>query len=143
VPIWKHPFTIEDLDKSNADSAAGQSGIRFTRIGENWLEGELALDERTAGADSALHPGAFALLAETIGSVAANLCVEPPRRCLGQNIDVLNLQQVRSGSARARAVAASILDQSQICSIEIKNSAGAPVALARLTMAVVSGFATR
>jgi 1,4-dihydroxy-2-naphthoyl-CoA hydrolase len=140
--IWKQSFTIEDLDKSTG-SAAGQLGIRFTGFGENWLEGEIPLDERTAGADGALHPGAFAIVAETIGSVAANLCVEPPRRCVGQSIDVSNLQQVRLGPVRARAVAVSILDQNQVWSIEMKSSAGVPVAVARLTMAVVSGFVTR
>jgi 1,4-dihydroxy-2-naphthoyl-CoA hydrolase len=134
---WTRFFTLEELDDDNRDSAAGLLGIRFTGAGENWLEVEMPVDERTTGSEGVLHLGALGVLAETVGSVAANLCVQSSRRCVGQAINVAHLLPVSVGPIRAKAVAVAILERSHVWSIEVTDASRVTVAVASLIVAVL------
>ncbi|HOO10800.1 MAG TPA: hotdog fold thioesterase, partial [Cyclobacteriaceae bacterium] len=55
----------------------GHLGITFTEIGEDYISATLPVDKRTHQPFGLLHGGASVALAETLGSVAASLCVDP------------------------------------------------------------------
>jgi 1,4-dihydroxy-2-naphthoyl-CoA hydrolase len=137
--MWKTPFTLDDLNSIGRESASEHCGIRFVAFGEDWLEATIPFDSRTISADGSLHPGSLALLAETIGSVAANLCVDPASRmCVGQALQVNHPVRLTAGPIRARAVSMSILDDTQVWEIRMTAGAGTTVCTATLTMAVLN-----
>lgn len=85
-----------------------------------------------------LHGGASVSLAETVGSMAANLCVDPERyMCLGQEINANHLRPVTSGIVTATARPYHIGSRSQVWQIEIHEERQRLVCVSRLTIAVV------
>jgi len=85
-----------------------------------------------------LHGGASVALAETVGSVAANLCVDmTTHMCLGQEINANHLRGVSSGLVTATARPFHIGTRSQVWHIEIRDEQDRLVCVSRLTMAVV------
>jgi 1,4-dihydroxy-2-naphthoyl-CoA hydrolase len=136
---WVSKFTLDDLDLISRDTAAQRCGVRFVGMGDDWLEATIPLDSRTMSHDGLLHPGALAVLAETIGSVAATLCIDTSKRiCLGQILHINHPAPVTSGPIRARASAVSVLEDNQVWNIEMTDPAGATVCVAHLTMAVLA-----
>jgi 1,4-dihydroxy-2-naphthoyl-CoA hydrolase len=85
-----------------------------------------------------LHGGASVALAETVGSLAANLCVDPEKyMCVGQEINANHLRPASSGLVTATARPFHIGGRSQVWSIEIRDERDKLVCVSRLTMAVV------
>ena len=85
-----------------------------------------------------LHGGASLVLAETLGSVAANFVVDRARqRCLGQEINANHLRPVSDGLVTGTARPFHIGARSQVWSIEIRDPRERLVCISRLTMAVV------
>ena len=81
------------LEKANA---MGQSTlidfleIRFIEIGEDYLIAQMPVNEKTCQPNRILHGGASAALAETTGSIAAMLLVNPdPENYLVLGIDIM------------------------------------------------------
>ena len=58
--IWKQTATPELLTQLCQGNAVGHLGIHFTQIGEDWLEAELTVNEKTMQPFGVLH-GAFLL----------------------------------------------------------------------------------
>jgi 1,4-dihydroxy-2-naphthoyl-CoA hydrolase len=138
VRLWNHSISLAELDAIGAGTTSENSGIHYTAIGDDWIEASMALDTRTRDPDGAMHPGALGILAETIGSVAASLCIDTSRQiCVGQILHINHPIIVTAGPVRARATAIAILSQSHIWDVDIKNPSGAIVCAARLTMAIL------
>src|SRR6202011_3149725 len=86
---WNKTIAVEDLQSLSRQTAAEHCGIEFTQIGDGWVEATIPLDARTRDIQGTLHPGALGILAETIGSIAASLCIDNLRRiCVGQILHV-------------------------------------------------------
>lgn len=78
--IWKYQPDLDALNQTRQHTAVEHLGIRFTAIGDDWLEAVMPVDHRTKQPAGILHGGATALLAETIGSVASVLIIDWPRQ---------------------------------------------------------------
>jgi 1,4-dihydroxy-2-naphthoyl-CoA hydrolase len=128
--------SLEDLYRHSQNTA--NSAVQFTAICDDWLEGAIALDDRTRDQDSSFHPGAFSILAETLGSVACSLSIDTSRFvCVGQSIDLHHPDLVAGGPVRGRASCVSSSDGNQVWNIEIRDSRDAVVCIATLTMAII------
>jgi 1,4-dihydroxy-2-naphthoyl-CoA hydrolase len=138
MTIWAKAFSLADLTALGRQTAAESCGIEFTQFGADWLEGTMPLDERTVGTDGSMHPGSLAILAETLGSVAANLCIDGSRQvCVGQILHLNHPVRVNSGPIRARASARIIQKDNHVWEVEMRDPLGAAVCVARVTMAVL------
>jgi uncharacterized protein (TIGR00369 family) len=85
-----------------------------------------------------LHGGASVALAETAGSLAATLCVNPELYlCLGQEINANHLRSVSTGTVTATARPLHLGGRSHVWSIEIRDEQERLVCVSRLTMAIV------
>ena len=67
---------LNEVNQWSKDTASEALGIVFTASGKNWLEASMPVDQRTRQPAGILHGGASVLLAETLGSVAGNLCID-------------------------------------------------------------------
>jgi 1,4-dihydroxy-2-naphthoyl-CoA hydrolase len=107
-------------------------------VGPDYLRATMPVDDRTRQVMGVLHGGASAALAETIGSFAANMCVDTNRfMCVGQEINANHLRPVAGGLVTATARPFHIGSRSQVWHIEIHDERQRLVCVSRLTMAVV------
>jgi uncharacterized protein (TIGR00369 family) len=89
-----------------------------------------------------LHGGASVVLAETLGSIGANLCLDPAAYfAVGQEINANHLRGVRSGCVTGTARPIHLGARSQVWEIRIEDEKGRLTCISRLTMAVVQGTA--
>jgi uncharacterized protein (TIGR00369 family) len=138
VSLWHAPVTVEELNTFSANTLAAYLGIVFTEIGADFLKATMPVVAHTKQPYGLLHGGASVALAESVGSTAANLCVDAARFvCSGQEINANHLRAVREGRVTATARPFHIGRRSHVWGIEIENAAGQLCCISRLTMAVI------
>ncbi len=136
---FRAPVSLETLNRLSQGTLIEHLGIVFTAVGEDWLQATMPVDERTRQPYGLLHGGASVVLAETLGSSAGNLCVDPASQvCVGVEINANHLRAARSGTVTGTARALHVGRTTQVWEIRIDNEAGKPVCVSRLTLAVVA-----
>lgn len=137
-PIWKQSADLATVNAWSKDTVMEVLGIRFTAIGDDWLQGTMPVDHRTHQPFGLLHGGASVLLAETLGSSAAMLTLDPEKElCVGLDINANHVRGVRSGIVTGTARPMHLGRTTQVWEIRIENEDGSLVCISRLTMAVV------
>jgi len=137
-PIWKTPTTLDALNASRENTMIRHVDIVFTEIGADFIRATMPVDGRTRQPYGLLHGGASVVLAETLGSVGAAMCVDASKyRCVGQEINANHVRSVRSGQVTGTARPAHLGGRTQVWTIEIVNEAGELVCISRLTVAVI------
>jgi 1,4-dihydroxy-2-naphthoyl-CoA hydrolase len=138
MSIWKQDTDLERLDGWTRNTLMEALGIRVTAIGEDWLQGTMPVDHRTHQPYGLLHGGASVALAETLGSSAAMLTLDPEKeRAVGLDINANHVRGVTSGTVTGTARPLHLGRSTQVWEIRIEDEAGKLVCISRLTMAVV------
>ena len=75
--IWHKAFTLDEVNQRGKKTMVEYLEICFTDISPESLTATMPVDHRTKQPLGLLHGGASVVLAETVGSTAANLCVDP------------------------------------------------------------------
>ncbi len=136
--IWFAPYTAENIAPMGKNTMMEHLDIRITEVGPDYISGSMPVDHRTKQPAGLLHGGASVVLAETLGSIAANLVVNPVDcTCVGLEINANHLRAVKEGLVHGTARPVHIGATTQVWSIEIKDERGRMVCLSRLTMAVL------
>lgn len=136
--IWFATPDIALMNRQMQNTACSNLGIEITEVGDNWVKGTMPADERTFQPVGLVHGGANVLFAETLGSMAANLCLDNSKEyAVGQEINANHLRGVRSGTLTGVATLVHKGRTSQVWEIRIVNSEGKLSCISRLTMAVV------
>ena len=139
TPIWKQNTDLDRINGWNTNTAMEVLGIRFTAIGDDWLQGTMPVDHRTHQPYGLLHGGASVVLAETLGSTAAMLTLDPEKElAVGLEINANHIRGVRSGTVTGTARMLHLGRTTQVWEIRIENEEGALVCISRITMAVVA-----
>jgi 1,4-dihydroxy-2-naphthoyl-CoA hydrolase len=132
--------SLHELNKFSANTMTERIGIEITEIGDDYLKGKMPVDEKTVQPYGILHGGASAALAETLGSLAGSLTLDPEKEyCVGMEINANHVKSVRSGYVYGKASPIHIGRSTQIWEIRIEDGAGKLVCISRLTLAVVQG----
>src|ERR1041385_7154534 len=98
MPIFKAEVTLESLNKMSVNTMLEHIGIQFTNIGDGTIEARMPVDHRTHQPFGILHGGASVALAETLGSVAAMLCLDGTTHyCVGLDINANHIKAVKEG----------------------------------------------
>jgi 1,4-dihydroxy-2-naphthoyl-CoA hydrolase len=138
-PIWFAGVDLEALNARHAGDINGHLGIEMTGYGPDWLEGRMPVDARTRQPMGILHGGASVVLAETLASAAANLCVDRDKAyCVGQEVNANHLRSASEGFVMGLAKPFHRGRTSQVWGIDIKDDQGRSTCIARLTIAVVA-----
>jgi 1,4-dihydroxy-2-naphthoyl-CoA hydrolase len=138
MSIWRSPTSVEQIRDFSRQTLADTIGIRITEIGPDFLRATMPVNPKVHQPMGVLHGGASVALAETVGSVAAMLCVDRDKYvCLGQEINANHLRPIASGVVTATARPFHIGKRSHVWSIEIRDEQERLVCVSRLTMAVV------
>ena len=136
--IWRVQATPEQLMERSRNTLAAHLGIHVTEIGPDYLRATMPVHSQTHQPMGILHGGASVALAETVGSLAANLCVDVEKSvCVGQEINANHVRSVASGLVTATARPFHVGARSQVWGIEIRDENDKLVCVSRITMAVV------
>lgn len=137
--IWQKPYTLEQVRSFTDVNMVKYLGIVLTELGPDFISGTLPVDHRTQQTIGLLHGGASAVLAETLGSIAANLCVDREHfNCVGTNITSNHLRSVTSGTVTgvARPIHRGL--STHLWEIDIHDDKGRLINTSRLSIAVVA-----
>ena len=137
MPIWKSTPTLAQLNEVQGKTLGQHVGILITEIGADFLRGRMPVDERTKQPAGLLHGGASVALAETLGSVAATMCLEPGRQAVGLEINANHIRAARSGYVIGTAKPVHIGSRTHVWTIEITTEDGKIVCVSRLTLAII------
>lgn len=139
MSIWKQPPDLAQINGWSANTMMETLGITITAVGDDWLQGTMPVDHRTHQPYGLLHGGASVVLAETLGSTAAMLTLDPTQQlAVGLDINANHVRGVRSGSVTGTARMLHLGRTTQVWEIRIEEEQGALVCISRITMAVVS-----
>lgn len=138
-PIWFRPPQLADFTAIHVGTAVERLGIEFAGVGDDWLSARMPVDARTVQPFGILHGGASVLLAETLGSSAGNLCVDPQKfYCVGLDINANHVRAVREGWVTGTARPLHLGKSTQIWEIRIADASDRLVCIARLTLSVLA-----
>ncbi len=136
--IWFSEPSIARLNEANKGTVCEILGIQITELGSDYIRGTLPADSRTFQPFGLIHGGVNVVLAETLGSLGANLVVDNSKYyCVGQEVNANHLRGVRVGIVTGTATMAYKGRRSQIWEIKIEDERGKLTCISRLTMAVV------
>jgi 1,4-dihydroxy-2-naphthoyl-CoA hydrolase len=136
--IWNRHYTLEEVQQRGTGTMVEYIGITITELGNDFLRGRMPVDHRTIQPMGILHGGASVVLAETLGSIAANLVVDDQKNyCVGLDINANHIKAAKGGYVTGTAKALHLGASTQVWSIEIVDESGRLVCISRLTMAVL------
>lgn len=139
MTIWHSTPSLEALNQGAANCMPGYLGLQITELGDDYLVGTLPVDHRTRQPFGILHGGASVVLAETLGSIGANLVVDGKKYyCVGQEINANHLRPVSEGEVTGVAKPVHIGRTSQVWEIRMTDPRGKLNCISRITMAVVA-----
>ncbi len=137
--IWYADPTVESLDWMNSNTLSESLQIRITEIGHDYLKGTMPVDGRTKQPFGLLHGGASVALAETLGSIASWLTVNPELFIgVGIEINANHIKAVKEGYVTAICKPIHIKGMNHIWEIKIYNDAGELTCISRFTCRIVS-----
>ena len=136
--IWHTTPTLEQLKPIQMGTIDQTLGIEIVELGEDYIKGTMPVDERTHQPTGRLHGGANVVLAESLGSLGANLVVDRSKHvCFGMEVNANHLRGVSHGLVTGIARPLHIGQTTQIWEIHIKDDKDRLTCVSRLTMAVV------
>jgi 1,4-dihydroxy-2-naphthoyl-CoA hydrolase len=139
MSIWSVQATLENLNALSRNTMVEHVGIEFLEIGEDYIKAKMPVDHRTVQPAGLLHGGASVTLAETLGSVAANLCVDMTQKmCVGLDINANHVRPAPSGFVYGIARPIHIGSSTQVWEIRITDEQDRLVCVSRITMAVLN-----
>ena len=138
--IWRHKAAIDDLNALGRNTLGEHLGMRFVAIGPDRLWASMPVNERTKQPMGLLHGGASVALAETLGSVASQLCIPPDEQkmAVGIEINANHLKSVRSGRVYGMVEPIRIGRILHVWQISIKNTRGQMLCTSRLSCMIVN-----
>lgn len=95
--LFKKPTTIDDLNRLHEGTLVGNLGIEFLEIGADFVRARMPVDARTVQPYGLLHGGASVALAETMGTAAAIMTLNPGEQAVGLEINANHLRAARAG----------------------------------------------
>jgi len=137
--IWYGNPTVESIEWMNPKTVAESLNIRVTEIGNDYIKGTMPVDDRTKQPFGLLHGGASVALAETLGSIASFLMVNPDLFIgVGIEINANHIKAVTGGMVTGVCKPIHAKGMNHIWEIKIYNDAGDLTCISRFTCSIVS-----
>jgi 1,4-dihydroxy-2-naphthoyl-CoA hydrolase len=139
MSIWfNKELSIGHFNHSGKKGMGEYLGIEWTELGDNFLKAKMPVDHRTKQPYGLLHGGASCVLAETIGSVASAMVVDPARfQCVGLEINANHVYSATDGYVTGVATPLHLGKSTHVWDIKIYNESDKMVCVSRLTVAII------
>ena len=136
MTIWKKSISLEALNKTSENTLIDHLNIIYTEVGDDFITATMPVCSFTHQPLGMLHGGASVVLAETLGSVAANFCVPKGSYCVGLDINANHVRSMSSGTVIGTAKPIHLGVSTQVWQINITDERERLVCTSRLTIAV-------
>ncbi len=136
MKIWKRDTNLKNINKNMDNTLASYLGINITTIRDNSLEGEMLVKDTLKQPYGILHGGASVVLAETLGSLASNLCIEENLTTVGLDINANHIRAVTEGLIIGTTKPIHIGRSTHVWEIKMFNYTKL-TCISRLTMAIL------
>lgn len=138
MKLWMHNVDIDTLNAIGKNTLSEHLGMQFTEVGEDYLIATMPVDHRTKQPAGLLHGGASIAFAETLGSVASNLCVDFTKKSVvGLEINGNHLKAVKEGIVTGKVSPIKIGKTIHVWQIEIFDENEKIVNRTRLTVMIL------
>ena len=136
MAMWKNQTTVEKLTERSKNTMIDHLGIEYLEVGDDYLKARMPVDKRTKQPAGLLHGGASVALAETLGSIAAELCIDrTTKTVVGIEINANHVRSATEGWVTGVAKPIHVGNTTQIWEIRIHNEQDKLVCVSRLTVA--------
>ncbi len=136
--IWKQAYTLEQVSERFENTLSAHLGIKITEVGNDFLKAVMPVTDNVKQPMGLVHGGANVSLAETVGSIGANMLVDREKfACVGLEINANHLRAVRDGNVTAIAKPDYIGRTTQVWDIRLYDDRKRLTCISRLTMAVI------
>jgi 1,4-dihydroxy-2-naphthoyl-CoA hydrolase len=130
-------MTIEEINRACKDTFMELLGIEFTKATETSLEALMPITPALYQPMEVVHGGALISLAESVGSAASFLLVDPEHfNVLGSSVNSQHLSPARKGTLFAKATLLVKANFKHIWDVEIKDDAGKLISISRVTNSI-------
>ena len=137
--IWYDEPTLEKLSWIKANTLGESLDINLTEIGNDYLVGTMPVDRRTKQPFGLLHGGASVALAETLGSMASWMLVNPELFvAVGIEINANHVKAVTKGLVTGICKPIHVKGKTHVWEIKIYNESNELACISRFTCAIVS-----
>ena len=139
MSIWfNKSLKITDLGAIEPGTMAEFLGMEWTELGQDYVKIKMPVDQRTKQPYGLLHGGASCALAETAGSVASQLVLDPNKFiCVGLEINANHIRSARSGFVTGTARPLHLGGTTHVWDIKIYDDAEKLICISRLTLAIL------
>lgn len=138
MAIWHKSPNLHKINEFNKNTLVEHLEIEITEFGDNYLVGKMPVKSTTHQPFGLLHGGASCVLAESIGSIASNMCVDTSKHyCVGLEINANHIRSITSGFVFGTATNIHLGRTTHIWDIKITDENQKLICISRLTMAVV------
>ncbi|MBE8215601.1 MAG: hotdog fold thioesterase [Endozoicomonadaceae bacterium] len=138
MTIWVQKHSIQEINQLLKNTLCQHLSIHITEKTATQLIGKMPIDKRTCQSFGRLHGGASLVLAETLGSLAGNLCVSDQFSCVGVEINANHLLPVFSGWVTGIAMPLHLGRSTQVWEIKLYREDQRICCVARHTVAVIT-----
>ncbi len=137
--IWfKKDLQLTDFSHLGKGTMGEHIGIEFTELGPGFMKAQMPVDARTRQPYGLLHGGASCVLAETLGSVASAMVIDPEKFiCVGLEINANHIRGVREGLVTGTATPLHLGSSTHVWDIKIHDEREKLVCVSRLTVAIL------
>jgi 1,4-dihydroxy-2-naphthoyl-CoA hydrolase len=136
--LFRENLDLDFLNNLTKNTMVDFLGIKFTKIGEDFLEATMPVSDRTKQPYGLLHGGANMVLAETLGSVGSALLTDPDtQHCVGLEINANHLKPVKRGMVRGVTKPIHVGKKTQVWEVKIFSENDELTCISRITLAVL------
>ncbi|RYE12118.1 MAG: hotdog fold thioesterase [Sphingobacteriales bacterium] len=136
--MWFAKYTAAQLNDRPANHIGALLGIKFTEVAEDTVTATMPVDERTHQPVGILHGGASVVLAETLGSIASFMCIDPAKyMAVGLEVNANHLRPVKNGHVTGVCKALHIGAKTHVWEIKMYDDRGKMNCVSRLTVAIL------
>jgi 1,4-dihydroxy-2-naphthoyl-CoA hydrolase len=140
--IWFKNYSVDDLNSMRNANMGTHLGIEFIEVGDNFLSAKMPVDHRTVQPFGRLHGGASCVLSESLGSVAAWMCIDPDQHAaVGIEINANHISTAWDGQGDVigRCEPMHIGKSTHVWQTDITHAeTGKRVCISRLTVAIIA-----
>ena len=136
--IWFKDYTLEEINSIFQKFMTGYLHIQATEVRNDMLIASMPISDKVKQPFGILHGGASVVLAESVGSIASNLMIDPQRLVgVGMEVNANHLKSVAAGTLYAYCSPLHIGKKSHVWDIKIKNEKDVLICISRLTVAII------
>jgi len=136
IPI---DITPEQLQVGSKNTMVDHLGIEFLEVSQKLIKAKMPVDNRTVQPFRILHGGASVALAETLGSIAAQMNIDQENfMAVGLDINANHIRSVQSGFVYGVTKPIHIGRSTHVWEINITDEDDKLICVSRLTVSVIA-----